>query len=213
MMRQLFLSASSAFCSSTERLVIHLLLCFCPKPKLRYFCLRQNTNVSSEEWETRERVKGVGGGEAGGGAFLPSENPFSYFQSLLFHARQRGAGHVLGPHRPGQAALLQHKVVVGSGVHGVENVGVVRDPELFVLRDFLHQLVLLGLLPLQVVFDHRLPDDGWSLVLTRHQDALVHVAVLHVQADPDDAAVIHLLVVQRQRQGGVVGHCRHRAFV
>lgn len=38
----------------------------------------------------------------------------------------------------------------------------------FVLGDFLHQLVLLGLLPLQVVFDHRLPDDGWSLVLTRH---------------------------------------------
>lgn len=99
-----------------------------------YFCLRQNTNVSSEEWETRERVKGVGGGEAGVGAFLPSENPFSYFQSLLFHARQRGAGHVLGPHRPGQAALLQHKVVVGSGVHGVENVGVVRDPELCRMR-------------------------------------------------------------------------------
>lgn len=38
----------------------------------------------------------------------------------------------------------------------------------FVLRDFLHQLVVLGLLPLQVVFDHGLPDDSRSLVLTRH---------------------------------------------
>lgn len=40
----------------------------------------------------------------------------------------------------------------------------------FVLRDFLHQLVVLGLLPLQVVFDHGLPDDNRSLVLTRHLD-------------------------------------------
>lgn len=31
-----------------------------------------------------------------------------------------------------------------------------------------------------------------------HQDALVHVAVVHIQADPDDAAVAHLLVVERQ---------------
>ena len=38
----------------------------------------------------------------------------------------------------------------------------------FVFRDFLHQLIFLGLLPLQVVFDHGLPDDGWSLVLARH---------------------------------------------
>lgn len=45
------------------------------------------------------------------------------------------------------------------------------------------------------------------------QDALVHVAVLHVQADPDDAAVVHLLVVQWQRQRRVVGHGRHRALV
>jgi hypothetical protein len=31
-----------------------------------------------------------------------------------------------------------------------------------------------------------------------HQDALVHVAVVHVQADPDDAAIVHLLVVEGQ---------------
>lgn len=59
-----------------------------------------------------------------------SEDPFGDFQSLLFHARQRGTGHGLGPHGPGQAALLQHKVIVGSGVHGVENIGVVGDTEL-----------------------------------------------------------------------------------
>lgn len=31
-----------------------------------------------------------------------------------------------------------------------------------------------------------------------YQDAFVHVPVLHVQTDPDDAAVVDLLVVQRQ---------------
>lgn len=154
------------------------------------------------EWRRRRRREEVS-----------SENPFGDFQSLLFHARQRRTGHVLGPHGPCQAALFQHKVIVGSGVHGVEDVGVVRDPELFVLRDFLHEFVVLGLLSLQVVFDHGLPDHCRSLVLTRHQDALIHVPVLHVQADPDDAAVVHLLVVQRQRQSRVVRHRRHRAFV
>lgn len=71
-----------------------------------------------------EAVKLVQGGQGA------SENPFGDFQSLLLHSRQRGTGHVLGPHRSAQAALLQHKVVVGSRVHGVENVGVVGDPEL-----------------------------------------------------------------------------------
>lgn len=90
-----------------------------------------NRNVSSEEWRP-ERVKGVEGRQEV--ARFSSENPFSDFQSLLFHTRQRRTGHVLGPHRPGQAALLQHEVVVGSGVHGVENVGVVRDPKLYRTR-------------------------------------------------------------------------------
>lgn len=38
----------------------------------------------------------------------------------------------------------------------------------FVLRDFLHEFVVLGLLSLQIVFDHGLPDHRRSLVLTRH---------------------------------------------
>lgn len=219
MTQQLSLSAKVLLCFLLiHRKVGHFSpLASLSKPKLRYFrlvCQLRQTRTQMfllRSWRP-ERVKGAEGRQEVVRRFS-SENPFGDFQSLLFHARQRRTGDVLGSHRPGQAALLQHKVVVGSGVHGVENVGVVRDPELFVLRDFLHQLVLFGLLSLQVVFDHCLPDDGWSLVLTRHQDALVHVSVLHVQADPDDAAVVHLLVVQRQRQSRVVRHRRHRAFV
>lgn len=50
----------------------------------------------------------------------------------------------------------------------------------FVLRDFLHQLVILGLLPLQVVFDHGLPDDSWSLILTcdLNQGTNIHFLIL-----------------------------------
>lgn len=98
---------------------------------LRLVCLKhtRTTNVSPLRSERPERVK-EGGSEGRQEVVFSSENPFSDFQSLLFHARQCGTGHVLGPHRPRQAALLQHKVVVGSGVHGVENVGVVRDPKL-----------------------------------------------------------------------------------
>lgn len=46
-----------------------------------------------------------------------------------------------------------------------------------------------------------------------YQDAFVHVSVLHVETDPDDAAVVNLLVIQRQWQGRVVGHGRDGAFV
>lgn len=64
-------------------------------------------------------------------AIQTSENAFCDFQSLLLHARQRRTGHILGPHWSAQAPLLQHKVVVGSRVHGVENIGVVWDPKLY----------------------------------------------------------------------------------
>ena len=46
-----------------------------------------------------------------------------------------------------------------------------------------------------------------------HQDALVHVSVVYVQADPYDAAVVHLLVVEWQGEGGVAGHPRDGALV
>lgn len=59
-----------------------------------------------------------------------SENALGDLQSFLLHARQRGAGHRLGARRPRRPALLQHKVVVGAGVHGVEDVGVVGDAKL-----------------------------------------------------------------------------------
>lgn len=42
-----------------------------------------------------------------------SEDALGDLQALLLHARQRGAGHVFGPSGPGEATLLQHKVVVG----------------------------------------------------------------------------------------------------
>lgn len=41
-----------------------------------------------------------------------------------------------------------------------------------------------------------------------NQDALVHVAVVHSQADTDDATVIDLLVVEGQREGGIAGDAR-----
>lgn len=41
-----------------------------------------------------------------------SEDALGDLQALLLHARQRGAGHVFGAARPGEAALLQDKVVV-----------------------------------------------------------------------------------------------------
>lgn len=87
--------------------------------------------MSSEE-RRPERVEGAEGDRTWW--HFSSENPFSNFQSLLFHARQCGTGHVLGPQRSGQATLLQHKVIVGSRVHGVENIGVVRDPKLYGTR-------------------------------------------------------------------------------
>lgn len=37
-----------------------------------------------------------------------------------------------------------------------------------------------------------------AFVKPTYQDAFVHVSVLHVETDPDDAAVVDLLVVQRQ---------------
>lgn len=46
-----------------------------------------------------------------------------------------------------------------------------------------------------------------------NQDALVHVAVVHGQADADDAAVVDLLVVEGQREGGVAGDAGDRALV
>lgn len=58
------------------------------------------------------------------------------------------------------------------------------------------------------MFRHGLANNNWGLVLACHQDALVHVAVVHSQADTDDATVVDLLVVEGQRQGGVAGDAR-----
>lgn len=106
------------------------------KPKLRHFglvCLQQTrTEMFLLRSGDQRGLMGLEGRQEV--VRFSSENPFSDLQSLLFHARQRWTGHVLGPHWPGQATLLQHKVIVGSGVHGVENIGVVWDPKLYRTR-------------------------------------------------------------------------------
>lgn len=63
-----------------------------------------------------------------------SEDALGDLEALLLHAWQRGAGHVFGPACPGEATLLQDKVIVGRRVHGVEDVGVVRDSQLCGIR-------------------------------------------------------------------------------
>lgn len=63
------------------------------------------------------------------------------------------------------------------------------------------------------MLDHGFPNDTRGFVLASHQDALVHVPVVRVKADSDDAAVVHLLVVQRQGERRVVRDARDRAFV
>lgn len=57
--------------------------------------------------------------------FENSEDPLGDFQPFLFHSRQRGARHVFASARSGEAPLLQDEVIVGAGVHGVKNVGII----------------------------------------------------------------------------------------
>lgn len=142
-----------------------------------------------------------------------SEDSLGDLQTFLLHSGQRGAGHMFGSACSRETSLLQDKVIVGRGVHGVKNIGVVGDLQLLFLTDLLNQLIILGSLAVQVVFDHGFPHDCWSLILTRDQYALVHVPVVHVQTDSDDAAVVHLLVVKWQRERRVAGHAGDGALV
>lgn len=59
------------------------------------------------------------------------EDAFGDFQSFLFHPGERGAGAVLDFDHFGEASLLEHEVVIGGRVHGVEDVGVVGNFELY----------------------------------------------------------------------------------
>lgn len=54
-----------------------------------------------------------------------SEDAFGYFEALLLHTGQGGAGHVLGAPCLGEPPLLQYKVIVGRRIHGVEHIGIV----------------------------------------------------------------------------------------
>lgn len=62
---------------------------------------------------------------------LRLEDALGDLQAFLLHPGQGGAGAVLDLHPLGEASLLQHEVIVGSGVHGVEDIGVVRDLQLW----------------------------------------------------------------------------------
>lgn len=64
--------------------------------------------------------------------FGNSEDSLSDFKTFLFHSRQSGAGHVFGSASSGETSLLQDKVIVGCGVHGVKNIGVVGNLQLCV---------------------------------------------------------------------------------
>lgn len=64
--------------------------------------------------------------------FGNSEDPLSDLQTFLLHAGQRGAGHRFGSACSRETSLLQDKVIVGRGVHGVKNIGVVGNLQLCV---------------------------------------------------------------------------------
>lgn len=109
-----------------------------------------------------------------------SEDSFGDLQTFLLHSGQRGAGHVFGPAYSRETSLLQDKVIVGRGVHGVKDIGVVGNLQLLFLTDFLNQFIILGSLAVQVVFDHGFPHDCGSLILTgdlRQKHTYMHPAV------------------------------------
>lgn len=59
-----------------------------------------------------------------------SEDALCYLKSFLLHAGEGGAGAVLDFDPFGKTASFQYKVIVGSGVHSVKDVGVIRDLQL-----------------------------------------------------------------------------------
>lgn len=117
-----------------------------------------------------------------------------------------GAAAAAELHRsPRGAAHPEQEVEVCRRVHGVKHVGVVRNHQLFLVRNNLHQLISLLWLHFQVVLCHSSSDHCWRLVLIGQQDALVEVSVAVLQADSDDAGVLGLCVVEQGLSGGAGG--------
>lgn len=81
--------------------------------------------VRQPECQTRDREQKRGSGKG------VSENSFGNFQAFLFHPWKCGARYRLCPQRTWNATFLQNKVIVGSGVHGVEYIGIVWDTQLW----------------------------------------------------------------------------------
>lgn len=89
----------------------------------------------------------------------------------------------------------QQEVEISRRVHSIEDISIVRDHQLFVIRNDLHQLISLLWLFLQVVFCHGSSNHSWSLILIGQQYAFVKVAIAILQAHSDDACVLGLYVV------------------
>lgn len=115
-------------------------------------------------------------------------------------------------HRPSNS---EKEVKVGGCVHGVKDIGIVGNHQLFFVGNDLHQLVSLLWLHLQVVLGHGSSNHCWRLVLIGQQYALVQVAVSVLQTDSDDARVLGLCVVEQGLSGRAGGHRGegHRAAV
>lgn len=91
---------------------------------------------------------------------------------------------MLGPLLP-----PQHEVSRGGWAHGIEHVGVVRNQELSVPRKDLEELIVLDPGLGHIVFFQGSLDHGGGLVLTSEQDAPIQIAMVIVDADPDDAGL------------------------
>lgn len=109
-------------------------------------------------------------------------------------------------------ALAQDKVVVGGGAHGIKHVGFVGDLQLFSAVELLKEAEVVTLDVLHVVFFESSLDHLRRVVLTGQQNAFVDVSIADtLHADPDDAQVGDLLVVDGQRGlRGAAGRRRRR---
>lgn len=92
--------------------------------------------------------------------------------------------------------LTKHKVIVGSGAHGIEHVGFVWDQQLFVIRKHLCETKILAVHLLQVVFLQSSLNHLSCLVLTGYQNTFINVSdVAKFHADSDNTSIGNLLVV------------------
>lgn len=100
--------------------------------------------------------------------------------------------------------FAQNEVKVGCGGHCIEDVSFVWYEQLSVWRDDLSQREIQAIRVFEVMLFQCSLNDLCSLILTGQQNAFIHVPIVvtQVHADPDDAGVIHLAVIDGQRGHG-----------